>query len=413
MLSQDQVREIRRDFPILATEVGRYPLAYLDNAATTQKPRAVLDALNDYYLSANANPHRGAHQLANRATELYEQARRRVAQLIHAYRVSEVIFSKSATESLNLLAYTLEPSLKPGDEILISILEHHANLIPWQFVAQRTGAKLVYCYLDENREIDEDDYLAKLNEKTKIVALTACSNVTGTRPALSQYFAKAKEYGALTIADLTQLVPHAPSDVREIGCDFGAFSGHKMYAPMGIGVLWGRYSELEKLPPFHYGGDMIESVTEQSAVFARPATRFEAGTMNVEAAVGLMAAINYMEGIGLEAIDQYEQHLTDLAIASLRDIPGLSLYAATGEDRPHGAVVPFTMEGAHPHDIATIVNERGIAIRAGHHCAEPLHHYLGLNSTCRASFSFYNTEEEVARLAAALREVPEVLGLAL
>ncbi|MDO5737926.1 MAG: SufS family cysteine desulfurase [Eubacteriales bacterium] len=413
MLSQAEVREIRKEFPILTTKVGDKPLVYLDNAATTQKPRQVIEAEANYYLTANANPHRGAHKLANMATELYENCRRQVAKFLHAYRVNEIVFTKGATESLNLLAYTLAPRLEPGDEILISILEHHANLIPWQYIARERGAKLRYLYLDEKLELDWSDYLAKLNEQTKIVSLTACSNVTGTRPDLSKYFAKAKEFGAVCITDSTQLIPHAPFDVRELGADFAVCSSHKIYGPMGTGVLWGRYELLESMPPYHYGGDMIESVDEQSACFARPASRFEAGTVNVGGVVGLGAALDFVSEIGLENIDEYERHLTELALEAVAQIKGCQLFSVAGTSPAYlrGAVVPFSYEGIHPHDVATVLNEQGVAVRAGHHCAEPLHRHLGVNSTCRASFSFYNTEEEVERFIEALTAVPKLMGL--
>ncbi|MDO5733545.1 MAG: SufS family cysteine desulfurase [Eubacteriales bacterium] len=414
MLTQAEVKELRRDFPILQTKVKGHDLIYLDNAATTQKPQQVLERINKYYLEENANPHRGAHYLANTATEAYTAARLKVAKLIHAYRLNEIVFTKSATESLNLLAYTLGQGLKAGDEILISILEHHANLIPWQFVAKMTGAKLRYLYLSPELEISEQELKEKLSSKTKILALTGCSNVTGTRANLNQYFKLAKDFGALTVADLTQLVPHGPCDVREIGCDFAVFSGHKMYGPMGAGVLWGKYDLLAKLPPFHYGGDMIERVSEQDAVFAPPASRFEAGTMNVAAAVGLATAIDYLQAIGMAEVDAYEQALTELAIEGLSKVPDIELYAVrarAGEPVHRGAVLAFNVRDVHPHDVATILNESGIAIRSGHHCAEPLHRYLGINATCRASFSFYNTEAEVEQLIQALSKVRQQMGL--
>ncbi len=410
MLTQQQVREIREDFPYLQIQQAGRSLVYFDNGATTQKPQQVIDRIAEYYAFQNANPHRGAHLLADAATQTYEDARMQVARFIHAYRAKEIVFTRNATESLNLLAYAMAMNtLQAGDEILISILEHHANILPWQYVCQQTGAKLKYVYINERNELVPEDVYAAITDKTKILSLTACSNVTGTRPALAEIFAHASSKGIVTIADLSQLVPHSHVDVRSLNCDFAVFSAHKMYAAMGLGVLWGKYDKLDQIRPFLLGGDMIEHVCEQSATFMPPASRFEAGTMNVGAAASLTAAIEYMQSVGLEEIDAYEQHLVKFATAEVKKIPYLKTYAV--ESDVVGAVLPFTIEGVHSHDIASILNSFGIAVRSGHHCAEPLHQRWGINSTCRASFSFYNTEEEVNYFLSKLPEVSKVMGL--
>lgn len=410
MLNQQQIQEIRGDFPYLNLTQAERPLVYLDNAATTQKPQVVIDSIAHYYAYQNANPHRGAHLLADAATSAYENARMQSAKLIHAYRAKEIIFTRNATESLNLLAYSLGlATLRPGDEILISILEHHANILPWQFVCEQTGATLRYVYLDANQQLSVEAVLDNLTERTKILSLTACSNVTGTRPRLAEIFARAKERDIRTIADLSQLVPHAAVDVRELHCDFAVFSAHKMYAGMGLGILWGKYELLSNIRPFLLGGDMIERVTEQSARFLAPAARFEAGTMNVGAAVSLTSAINYLNGVGWDEIDNYEQYLTNYALENIQKIPHIDVLAVKDEIR--GSVLPFNIEGVHPHDVASILNNYGIAVRAGHHCAEPLHQYWGINATCRASFSFYNTIEEVDYFLSKLPEIRKIMHL--
>lgn len=423
MLSKQQVSDIRKDFPSLDLKLGkdRHPLVYLDNAATTQKPRPVIDALARYYTYGTANPHRGAHYLANQSTELYEHARRETAKFIHAYRVNEIVFTRNATESLNALAYAIGlNTLEAGDEIVISILEHHANIVPWQMVAEKTGAVLKYVYIDDGMHLSHREIDRAISDRTKIVSLTGCSNVTGSRPDLAAVFGKLEGKGIIRVADLSQLVPHTKVDVRELHCDFAVFSAHKMYAAMGLGVLWGKYDLLSETAPFLLGGDMIEHVSEQHSTFAAPATRFEAGTMNVGAAVSLEAAIKYLNAIGPEEIDAYEARLAELALDELAKLPYIDTYAvdleAVGEDTAavakRGAVVPFNVKDVHPHDVATILDTYGIAVRSGHHCAEPLHHYLNENATCRASFSFYNTEEEVMKFVDALKHVRTTMGLA-
>lgn len=413
MLTQAEVREIKKDFPILTSD-----LVYLDNGATTQKPLQVIEAEMNYYKTANANPHRGAHRLANAATVAYEGARRAVAKFIHAYRVNEVVFTRNTTESLNLLAYTYGlNNLGPGDEIVISILEHHANILPWQMVADKTGAKLVYLELDKNYELIQEDVEAKITDRCKILSLSGCSNVVGTRFDLKKLFELGHEKGAICIADFAQLIAHDKVDVREIGCDFAVFSGHKMYAAMGLGVLWGRYELLAELDPFLRGGDMIERVERYKATFLRLAQRFEAGTMNVAGAVSLVAAMEYLEAIGFDAIEAYETKLTEDCIAEMKKDPFLEVYAVNPVGSPYNlpgkraSLIAFNVKCVHPHDVATILDSRGIAVRSGHHCAEPLHQSLGIHATCRASFSFYNEESDVERFLDALKQVRPTMGL--
>ncbi len=413
MLTQAEVRELKKDFPILTPN-----LVYLDNGATTQKPLAVIEAEMNYYKTANANPHRGAHRLANAATEAYEGARRHVAEFIHAYRVNEVVFTRNTTESLNLLAYSYGlNNLGPGDDIVISILEHHANILPWQMVADKTGANLVYLELDENYELIEDDVKEKITDNCKILSVSGCSNVVGTRFDLKKLFELGHEKGAICIADLAQLIAHDKVDVRELGCDFAVFSGHKMYAAMGFGVLWGRYELLDKLEPFLRGGDMIERVERHKATFLRPAQRFEAGTMNVAGAVSMTAAMDYLDAIGFDKIEAYETQLAEYCIEEMKKDPYLDVYVVNPVGSPYNlagkraALVPFNVKCVHPHDVATILDTEGIAVRSGHHCAEPLHQTLGVHATCRASFSFYNEESDVERFIAALKKVRPTMGL--
>ncbi len=409
-LTDEEVLRIREDFPILQHTVHGKSLIYLDNNATTQKPIQVLDAMRSYYETQNANPNRGAHELAIMATNAYEAARRDVAIFLHAYRVREIIFMKGATEALNLLAYSLGlEEVEAGDEIILSILEHHANIVPWQMVAKAKGASLKYLYLDENGSITPESLREIMTSRTKIISLTGSSNVTGERPDLPTLFQIAREINpdVYCIADLAQLVPHTPVDVRELGCDFAAFSSHKIYAGMGHGVLWGKFELLRKLKPFLLGGDMIVQVTEQTSTFQTPAQRFEAGTQHVEGAIGLAAAIAYVKEIGLERIDRYEHELGAMARSYLLEMPEVELFSAE-----HSTCVAFNVKGVHPHDVSTILDrDAGIAIRSGHHCAEPLHHYLGQAATCRASFSFYNTREEVMHFVRALQTVPRIMGL--
>lgn len=404
------VEKIRADFPYLDSEKVGKEVIYLDTGATSQKPACVIDAVDEYYRYSNANPHRGAHFLSWKATEAYEETREVVKDFIGARKSSEIVFTRSTTESLNLLAYSYGLNkLTKDDEILITILDHHANLVPWQMVAKKTGAKLVYAYLNEDYSLDYDDLKNKINEKTKIVSVTGASNVTGELIDSKLITKWAHEVGAISIVDGAQLIPHVKTDVKDIDCDFLAFSGHKMFSPMGIGVLYGKYELLEELEPFNYGGDMIEYVYEQESTFQEPPIKFEAGTPNVGGVLGLKAAIEYVEKIGMDEIFAYEHELTSYAYDLIKDIPNIKIFYPTNGKA--GSVISFTFTDIHPHDIATILDSKGIAVRSGHHCAMPLHGYLGISATARASFSIYNTKEEAEIFAKELKNVRKVMGL--
>lgn len=404
------VEKIRADFPYLDSEKVGKEVIYLDTGATSQKPAYVIDAVDEYYRYSNANPHRGAHFLSWKATEAYEETREVVKDFIGARKASEIVFTRSTTEALNLLAYSYGlNNLKKDDEILITILDHHANLVPWQMVAKKTGAKLVYAYLNEDYSLDYDDLKNKINDKTKIVSVTGASNVTGELIDSKLITKWAHEVGAISIVDGAQLIPHVKTDVKDIDCDFLTFSGHKMFSPMGIGVLYGKYELLDKLEPFNYGGDMIEYVYEQESTFQEPPIKFEAGTPNVGGVLGLKAAIEYVEKIGMDEIFAYEHELTSYAYDLIKDIPNIKIFYPTNGKA--GSVISFTFTDIHPHDIATILDSKGIAVRSGHHCAMPLHGYLGISATARASFSIYNTKEEAEIFARELKNVRKVMGL--
>jgi cysteine desulfurase/selenocysteine lyase len=400
-----------KDFPVLKQTVNGKRLVYLDNAATTQKPQTVIDALTTYYSRNNANPHRGAYALSVRTTELYEAARETVREFIGAGSTREIVFTKGATESLNLLAYSYGMNtVQEGDEIVVSIAEHHSNLVPWQQVAAAKKAKLVYLYLDENGMIPEQEIETKISQKTKIVSVTHASNVLGVMSPMESIVKKAHEVGAIVIADLTQSIAHRKLDIAKLGLDFAVFSGHKMYAPMGIGVLYGKEKYLEQMPPFLYGGDMIEAVAEQSATFAPLPQKFEAGTQNVEAVVGLSAAIQYIQTIGFGEIQRIEKPLIQYALQRLSENPYLTLVGNSDPEERTG-VISFNVEEVHPHDVASILDADGICVRSGHHCAHPLMNYLGLTATARISLCFYNTDEDIDRLAESLKHVRRWLGL--
>ncbi len=404
------VEKIRADFPYLDSEKVGKEVIYLDTGATSQKPAYVIDAVDEYYRYSNANPHRGAHFLSWKATEAYEETRQVVKDFIGARKASEIVFTRSTTEALNLLAYSYGlNNLKKDDEILITILDHHANLVPWQMVAKKTGAKLVYAYLNDDYSLDYDDLKSKINDNTKIVSVTGASNVTGELIDSKLITKWAHEVGAISIVDGAQLIPHVKTDVKDIDCDFLAFSGHKMFSPMGIGVLYGKYELLDKLEPFNYGGDMIEYVYEQESTFQEPPIKFEAGTPNVGGVLGLKAAIEYVEKIGMDEIFAYEHELTSYAYDLIKDIPNIKIFYPTNGKA--GSVISFTFTDIHPHDIATILDSKGIAVRSGHHCAMPLHGYLGISATARASFSIYNTKEEAEIFARELKNVRKVMGL--
>ena len=404
--------EFRKDFPILNRKMNGQPLVYLDNGATTQKPEHVVRALCGYYGGCNANPHRGAYELSVKATEIYEQARARVQRFIHAARPEEIIFTKNATEALNLVAYSYGLNfVQPGDEIVISVAEHHSNLVPWQRVARQRGAILKYIYLEEDGNLSEDDIETKITEKTKIVAVTQVSNVLGLVNDVRRVADKAHSVGAVCVVDGAQSTAHMQVDVQQLGADFFAFSGHKLLSPMGIGVLYGRKELLETMPPFLMGGDMIEYVEEQDTTFAELPAKFEAGTQNVGGAAGLTAAIDYLDQFTFARIEKIEQDLLHYALPRLRELPFIELYGCDTRRNNKTGIITFNVKDVHPHDVATILDAKGVAIRAGHHCAQPLMRYLGQNATCRASFYLYNTREDIDRWIEALQQVRKVMRL--
>ena len=400
-----------KDFPLLHTQMNGKPIAYLDNGATTQKPEQVIKSLCGYYGGCNANPHRGAYELSVKATDIYENARARVAKFIHAPRPETIIFTRNATESLNLVAYSYGlTNVQQGDEIVITVAEHHSNLVPWQHVAQAKGATLKYIYLTDDANLSDEDIETKITEKTKIVAVTQVSNGLGLVNDVKKVVKKAHSVGAICVVDGSQSVPHMKVDVQDIDADFFAFSGHKMLSPMGIGVLYGKYELLDDMPPFLMGGDMIEYVEEQHTDFAEVPAKFEAGTQNVGGATGLSAAIDYLEGVGFDTVEAIEKDLVDYALPQLRELPYIELYGCDSRRDNKTGIITFNVKDVHPHDVATILDSYGVAVRAGHHCAQPLMQYLGQNATCRASFYFYNTREDVDRWIAALKQVRKVLG---
>jgi cysteine desulfurase/selenocysteine lyase len=404
------VARIREDFPILGETSHGKPIVYLDNAASTQKPRQVIDAIAGHYARNNANVHRGIHELSNRATDAYDHARTQVAGLFGITDPAELIWTRGTTEGLNLIAYTWgSANLRAGDEILLSVLEHHSNLVPWQLLAQRTGARLRFLELDDQGRLDLSglDYL--LTERTKLVSISHVSNALGTVNPVREIARRAKAAGALMVVDGAQSAPHMPVDVPSLGADFYAFSGHKMCGPTGIGGLWGRREVLEAMPPFHGGGDMIDFVELESSTYAAIPTKFEAGTPNVAGAVGLGAAADYLAGIGRDAILAHERHLIAYAVERLQEIPDLGILGPRNLEERSG-VISFTLADIHPHDLATILDSEGVAIRAGHHCCQPLMKCLGVGSTARASFYLYNTTDEVDTLVDALHKARGLFG---
>ena len=403
--------EYLQDFPILQTKMNGRPIVYLDNGATTQKPEAVIKAVVDYCTYCNANPHRGAYELSVKATDIYETARVRTQQFIGAARPEEIIFTKNATEALNLVAYSYgRANIREGDEIVITISEHHSNIVPWQFVAKARGATLKYIYLAEDGNLSAEDIAAKITEKTKIVAVTHVSNVLGLVNDVRTIADRAHAVGAVIVVDGSQSVPHIAVDVQAMNADFFAFSGHKMLSPMGIGVLYGKYNILDAMPPFLFGGDMIDYVGEQETTFAELPAKFEAGTQNVSGASGLIAAIDYLEKVGFERIERIEHDLLAYALPKLRELPFVELYGCDSARDNKTGIITFNVKDIHPHDVASILDSYGVAIRAGHHCAQPLMRYLGQNATCRASFYLYNTHEDIDQFIEALKKVRGVLG---
>ncbi|MCS5638459.1 MAG: cysteine desulfurase [Myxococcota bacterium] len=399
---------IRKEFPILEREIRGKPLVYLDTAASAQKPRAVLEALQNFYQNAYANIHRGVYQLSAEATELYEGGRDVVQRFIGARDRKEIVFVRNATEAINLVAWTwAQENLEAGDEIVITALEHHANIVPWQMLGERRGTVLRVAPIDERGDVVLDAFEALLNERTKLVALTHVSNAIGTVNPLEKMIALAKAHGSCVLVDGAQAVPHRTVDVEALGCDFYAFSGHKLFGPTGIGVLHGRLPVLEAMPPFMGGGDMIESVSFEKTTYASAPHRFEAGTPNIAGVVGLAAAIRFIEGVGMDAIGAWEQSLLQRATQSLESVAGLRLI---GQAREKAAVVSFVLDGIHAHDVGTALDRSGIAVRVGHHCAQPLMEIFGVPATVRASFSLYNTPAEIEALVTALNETREIFG---
>ena len=396
---------IKADFPILDRKVSGCPLVYLDNAATTQKPRAVLDASRYYYEALNSNIHRGTHALARAATETFEQARQSVANHLHAASTEEIIFTAGTTDGINLVANVLTSSLRPDDEILISSLEHHSNIVPWQMLCQRSGATLKIIPCHDDGTLDQDAFTALLSERTKVLALTWISNAFGTVNPVMEMTAAAKNSGALVLIDAAQAAPHLAIDVQALGADFLAFSGHKVYAPTGIGVLWGRSALLNSLPPWRGGGEMIKEVTFAHTTYNDPPFKFEAGTPNIEGVIALAAALDYVNAIGLEAIHSLETRLTRAAAQALSTIPGIHFF---GPPERTG-ILSFAIEGLHHYDLGTLLDKMGVAVRTGHHCCQPLMARFGITGTTRASFALYNSDADVHALAEATHKVVAML----
>ena len=397
------VTKIREEFPILSTQVGKKPLVYLDNAATTQKPQEVIDALDSYYTETNANIHRGVHHLAEKATEAYEQARREVAQFIHAATEDEVIFVRGTTEGINLIANSYgDKFIQAGDEIIISTMEHHANIVPWQLFCEARGAVLKVIAVSDAGELEMDSYESLLSERTKLVSVVHASNSLGTINPVKSIIEKAHGVGAKVLLDGAQAVGHFPVDVQDLDCDFYVFSGHKLFSATGIGVVYGKYDLLDSMPPYQGGGDMISRVSFEGTTYKAPPGRFEAGTPHISGAIALAASIRYLEKQDRAALLDYEHDLLEYATESLSEIEGLKIIG-TAENKV--SLVSFTMEGTHPHDVATVLDADGIAVRAGHHCTQPLLQRFGVPATARASFAFYNTREEIDKLAQALTKI--------
>lgn len=388
------MNELKKDFPILM----KRDIAYLDSGATTQKPQYVLEKINEYYNLQNANPHRGAYSLSIEATQAYEETREKIAKFINSPSSSQIIFTKNASEALNLIAYSYGlDNLKNDDEVVISIMEHHSNLVPWQYVTKKTNSVLKYMYINEEYEITDEEIKSKITDKTKIVGITHVSNVTGTINNVKEIINYAHQKGAVVVLDASQSIPHMRVDVQDLNADFVVFSGHKMLAPLGIGVLYGKKETLENMTPFLMGGDMIEYVYEQDTTFAPLPNKFEAGTQNVEAVVGLGAAIDYIESVGYDKIQEHDKELVEYAREKLEKLDYVSLYMTPNKEN-HSAVISFNIKGVHPHDVASILDSINVGIRSGNHCAQPLLRSLGIDSTCRASFYIYNTKEDVDKL---------------
>ena len=404
------VARIREDFPILKQKMHGKPLVYLDNAATSQKPQAVLDALVRYYREYNANVHRGVYAIAEEATARYEEARAAVAAFVGGRRPEELVFTRSTTEAINLVAYAWGgANLREGDEVLLTEMEHHSNIVPWQIIAAQKGARLNYLPIDAQGRLALDDLEQRITPRTKLVAVSLMSNVLGTINPVRRIAQAAHRAGALVLVDGAQGVPHLPVDVQDLDCDFLAFSGHKMCGPTGIGALWGRYELLDAMPPFNGGGEMILVVQHDHSTYREPPLKFEAGTPNIADAIAWKTAVDYLKGLGMEPIRAHERAMVAYALPRLAEVEGITLYGPQ-DPQERGGAVAFTLGGVHPHDIAQVLDHEGIAIRAGHHCTQPLHRCLQVEATARASFYLYNTFAEVDALVAALRKVRDLFS---
>jgi cysteine desulfurase/selenocysteine lyase len=402
------VMRLRADFPILSRTINGKPLAYLDNAATTQKPQAVLDAITSYYTDINANVHRGVHELSARATDAYEASRERVRKYFNAGSVREIVFTRNATEGINLVAFTFAKSrLRPGDEVLISAIEHHSNIVPWQLVCEAAGAHLKVAPVNDRGELILEEFDRLLTPRTKIASITHMSNALGTITPVREIVRLAHVKGVPVLIDASQAAYHMPVDVQALDCDFLVATGHKLYGPTGIGVLYGKEAHLEAMPPFMGGGDMISSVTFEKSTWNVLPYKFEAGTPDIAGAIGLHAALDYIEATGLDAIAAHERDLLEYGTQMLQSIDGIRLI---GTAREKASILSFVMEGVHPHDIGTIVDREGVAIRTGHHCAQPVMERFGIPATARASLALYNTREELDALGRALHKVREVFA---
>ena len=418
---------LKRDFPLLMQN----NIAYLDSAATTQKPMQVINAISEYYKNANANPHRGAYKLSLESTKVYDEARKKVAKFINAKSEKQIVFTRNATESLNLIAYSYGlNNLGSKDKIVLSIMEHHSNLVPWQYVSRKTGSTLEYMYINKTGEITDEEIDSKIVEGTKIVGITHVSNVLGTINPIEKIIKKAHSVGAIAVVDASQSVPHMKIDVQKLDADFLVFSGHKMLAPLGIGVLYAKSELLEEMKPFLFGGDMIEYVYEQNATFAEVPTKYEAGTQNVEGAVGLSSAIDYLNNIGMDKVQTIEKELTKYALEELQKLAFVTSYGPGGTENTEtfsasnnvrsagwnniensqAGVISFNVNGVHPHDVASVLDSENVCIRSGNHCAQPLLRYMGLESTCRVSFYIYNTKEDVDKLIDALYKTKKLFA---
>ena len=397
---------MKKDFPLLERESRGFPLVYLDNAASTQKPKVVIDAIADFYRQTNANVHRGAHELSTRATELFEESRNMVSSFINASRPQEIIFTKGTTESINLLANSLASQLSKGDEILITLLEHHSNIVPWQMVCERSGAKLVAVEIDESGNLDWEDLERKITSKTKVFAFTHVSNAIGTVNPARKMIELAKQVDAITVVDGAQAALHEPLDMQALDCDFYTFSGHKLFAPTGVGVLYGKYDLLCEMPPWQGGGEMIETVSISHSTYQLPPYKFEAGTPAIAEVIGLGKAIEYINNLDREQMNLNEQALVESLIENLRAMPKIRLI---GNPEKRLSVISFLIDGAHPHDVGHLLDQQGVAVRSGHHCTMPLMERLKIPGTVRASFSLYSDEKDAARLVEAVEKATDLL----